>query len=54
VRVLLDECLPRRLKRELVDYYVRTTPEKGWARKSNSELLALAAGSRCFAHCHIM
>jgi predicted nuclease of predicted toxin-antitoxin system len=43
VRVLLDECLPRRLKRELVGHDVRTAPEMGWASKTNGELLALAA-----------
>jgi len=31
VRVLLDECLPRRLKRELVGHETRTAPEMGWA-----------------------
>jgi hypothetical protein len=44
VRVLLDECLPRRLKRELVGHDARTAPEVGWASKRNGELLALAAG----------
>jgi predicted nuclease of predicted toxin-antitoxin system len=43
VRVLLDECLPRRLKRELVGHDARTVPEMGWASKRNGELLALAA-----------
>jgi predicted nuclease of predicted toxin-antitoxin system len=43
VRVLLDECLPRRLKRELVGHDASTVPEMGWASKSNGELLALAA-----------
>jgi predicted nuclease of predicted toxin-antitoxin system len=43
VRVLLDECLPRRLKRELVGHDARTAPEMGRASKSNGELLALAA-----------
>jgi hypothetical protein len=43
VRVLPDECLPRRLKRELVGHDVRTAPEMGWASKTNGELLALAA-----------
>jgi predicted nuclease of predicted toxin-antitoxin system len=42
VRILLDECLPRRLKRELPGYDVRTTPEMGWAGKRNGELLRLA------------
>ena len=44
MRVLLDECLPRRLKRELVGHDARTVPEMGWASKRNGELLALAAG----------
>jgi hypothetical protein len=43
VRVLLDECLPRRLKRDLVGHDVKTAPEMGWASKTNGELLALAA-----------
>jgi predicted nuclease of predicted toxin-antitoxin system len=43
VRVLLDECVPRRLKRELVGHDVKTAPEMGWASKRNGELLALAA-----------
>jgi predicted nuclease of predicted toxin-antitoxin system len=43
VRVLLDECLPRRLKRELVGHDASTAPEMGWASKTNGELLALAA-----------
>ncbi len=43
VRVLLDECLPRRLKRELLGHDARTALEMGWASKTNGELLALAA-----------
>ena len=42
MRVLLDECLPRRLKRDLVGHDVRTAPEMGWASKRNGELLRLA------------
>ena len=42
MRVLLDECLPRRLKRELVGHDVKTAPEMGWASKRNGELLGLA------------
>ena len=45
MRVLLDECLPRRLKRELVGHDARTVPEMGWASKRNGELLALAAAT---------
>ena len=45
MRVLLDECLPRRLKRELLGHDARTAPEMGWASKRNGELLALAAGA---------
>lgn len=44
-RVLLDECLPRHLKRSLEGHDVRTVPEAGWASKENGELLALAAPS---------
>lgn len=44
MRVLLDECLPRRLKRELAGHESRTAPEMGWASKRNGELLALAVG----------
>ena len=42
MRVLLDECLPKRLKRELVGHEARTAPEMGWASKRYGELLALA------------
>ena len=42
MRVLLDECLPRRLKRELPGHDVRTAPEMGWASKRNGDLLRLA------------
>ena len=42
MRILLDECLPKRLKRDLVGHHARTVPEMGWASKTNGELLALA------------
>ena len=42
MRVLLDECLPRRLKRDLIGHEARTAPEMGWASKRNGELLRLA------------
>ena len=43
MRVLLDECLPRRLKGELVGHDARTVPEMGWASKRNGDLLRVAA-----------
>ena len=42
MRILLDECLPKGLKRERPGLTVRTVPEMGWASKRNGELLALA------------
>ena len=42
MRVLLDECLPRKLKREQSGHEVRTVPEAGWSGKKNGELLRLA------------
>ena len=42
MRVLLDECLPRRLKHALLGHDVKTSPECGWAAKRNGELLSLA------------
>ena len=45
MRVLLDECLPKRLKRDLVGHEARTVPEMGWASKRNGEVLALAEGA---------
>ncbi len=43
MRVLLDECLPRKLKADMAGHEVATVPEMGWAGKRNSELLNLAA-----------
>ena len=42
MRVLRDECLPRRLKHAFVGHDVRTVPEAGWASRRNGELLRLA------------
>ncbi len=44
MRILLDECLPRRLRHELPGHDVRTVPEMGWAGKKNGELLRLMTG----------
>jgi predicted nuclease of predicted toxin-antitoxin system len=42
VHVLLDECLPRKLKQALAGHEVRTAQEMGWAGKRNGDLLVLA------------
>ena len=42
MRILLDECLPKRLKGDLVGHDARTVPEMGWASRRNGELLTLA------------
>ena len=44
MRILLDECLPKRLKRDLVGHDARTVPEMGWASTRNGDLLVLAEG----------
>lgn len=44
MKILIDECLPRKLKRELPGHEVRTVPEAGWAGTKNGELLRLMAG----------
>ena len=41
MRILLDECAPRPLKRELADCEIRTVVEMGWSGKKNGELLLL-------------
>jgi predicted nuclease of predicted toxin-antitoxin system len=42
MRVLLDECVPRALRRELPDHDVKTVAEVGWAGLKNGELLQRA------------
>src|SRR3954471_6211838 len=44
MRVLLDECVPRRLRAALLGHDVRTVSEMGWAGKKNGELLQVMAG----------
>ena len=45
MRVLLDECMPRRLKRQLAGHEVVTAQEAGWAGKKNGDLIRAASGS---------
>lgn len=42
MRILLDECLPKRLRNELKPHQVSTVPEMGWAGIKNGALLKLA------------
>lgn len=41
MRILLDECVPRPLKRELAEHDVQTVVEMGWAGTKNGALLKL-------------
>lgn len=45
MRLLLDECVPKRLKRALPEHDVRTVPEAGWAGLKNGALLRAADAS---------
>ncbi len=42
MKLLVDESLPRGLKRELAAHDVTTVVEMGWAGRTNGELLELA------------
>jgi hypothetical protein len=41
MKVLLDECVPRKLRRELTNHQVLTVTERGWSGIENGELLRL-------------
>lgn len=45
MRILLDECLPRKLKKDLIGHDVLTVPEMGWRGVKNGELLRRAKNS---------
>ena len=42
MKVLLDECVPRKLRRAIANHEVRTVTESGWSGLKNGDLLALA------------
>lgn len=42
MKILLDECLDRRLAKELVGYEVKTVPQMNWVGIKNGELMRLA------------
>jgi predicted nuclease of predicted toxin-antitoxin system len=43
MRLLLDECVPARLRRSLPSHQVSTVVQEGWSGVKNGKLLALAA-----------
>lgn len=42
MRVLLDECVDRRLAKDILGHDVRTVPEAGWTAFTNGEFLGRA------------
>lgn len=42
MKVLLDECLPKKLTREVQADVIKTVPEMGWSGTKNGALLRLA------------
>ena len=42
MKILLDECIDRRLAKDIAGHEVKTVPQMGWATIKNGELLALA------------
>ena len=45
MKVLLDECIPRKFKRSLPGHECETVPEAGFAGKTNGELISIAEES---------
>jgi hypothetical protein len=45
MKVLIDECVPRKFKSSLRPHDCQTVPEAGLAGKKNGELLALAGST---------
>ncbi len=43
MRILLDECLPKKLKRGLLGHAVKMVQEMGWSGRKNGALLSVAA-----------
>jgi len=45
MRLLLDECVPRPLKRDLAGHEVAHVRDLGWSGKRNGEILRLMVGA---------
>ena len=41
MKIILDECLPKRLMQEFPEHDITTVPQQGWSSISNGELLKL-------------
>ena len=41
MKIILDECIDRRLTKEFIGYDIKTVPQMGWAGTKNGKLLAL-------------
>ncbi|TAE60035.1 MAG: hypothetical protein EAZ76_11115 [Nostocales cyanobacterium] len=41
MKLILDECIDRRLAKEFIGYEIKTVPQMGWAGTKNGKLLAL-------------
>ena len=37
MKILFDECLPKKLKYEFLNQEIKAVPEIGWAGKTNGE-----------------
>lgn len=42
MKILLDECVDRRLGKDIVGHEIKTVPQMGWAGIKNGDLLTLA------------
>jgi hypothetical protein len=45
LKILLDECVDQRFRKDLTGHQVETVQEAGWSGKKNGELLLLASKS---------
>jgi predicted nuclease of predicted toxin-antitoxin system len=43
MRVLLDECVPRQLRRDLEGFEIKTVKDMGWTGVKNGALLTIAS-----------
>ncbi len=51
MKVLLDECVPRKLRREIANHEVRTVTESGWSGLKKWRASRIGRGRvRCLPH----